>query len=217
MRKRERLRRRVKHRVDYRYRWPTQQTLIESRVSVNPPRSKRRWKPGVGLLRRLKRRSSPEPGKSTHPYDTGIGGQGSGSSPSPNSTSETWADSPRCWKMFTRMPPTPPPPPALPSPAPIPKFSHIRDETRPETPKTPVQYLRLLASTRKSPFPRSRTATPSDFDKATVKSTRSRIQTPAPPPMASQPVVNSPKTLWGRFGSIVKNMFRRRTFGWACS
>ncbi|KAI0864052.1 hypothetical protein F4860DRAFT_511423 [Xylaria cubensis] len=151
---------RVKHKVDYRHRWPTQQTLIESRVSVDASRSKWRWQSGVELLRRLKRRSSPEPGKSTHPYDTGISRQGSGSdsTSSPSSTSQAWGDGLGCWKMFTH-PPTPPP--AAPSPAPIPKFSHIRDETRSETSKTPVQYLRLLAN----PFPRSRTATPSDFDK----------------------------------------------------
>ncbi|KAI0453011.1 hypothetical protein F5B21DRAFT_505738 [Xylaria acuta] len=216
MRKRERVKRRVKHKVDYRYRWPTQQTLVESRVSVDPPRSTRRWKPGVGWLRRLKRRPSPEPGKSTHPYDTGVGEQGSDSGASSTSTSEAWDGGLGCWKLFARMPPTPPPP-APPSPPPVLRFSHIKDETRPETPKTPVQYLRLLASPRKPPFPRSRTATPSDFDKATLKSTRSRIQTPAPPPKVSQPVVTSPKTSSARFEFFVKNILRWQSLGWACS
>ncbi|KAI1742874.1 hypothetical protein F4680DRAFT_471785 [Xylaria scruposa] len=116
MRKSDKVKRRAKQRIDYRHRWPTQQTLIESRMSVDAPRSKRRWKSGVGLLRRLKRRSSPEPGKSTHPYDTGVGEQGSGSGliSSSNSTSEARGNNLGCWTMFTRTPPTPPP--TLPSP-----------------------------------------------------------------------------------------------------
>ncbi|KAI8952965.1 hypothetical protein F4801DRAFT_598831 [Xylaria longipes] len=218
MRKWGRVKRRVKHRVDYRHRWPTQQTLIESRVSVGPSIFKRRWKKsGIEWVRRLKRRSSPEPGKSTHPYDTGVGEQGSDSGSSSTSTGDACGDGLGFWKLFTRMSPTPPPPaPPLPT-TPIPKFSHIKDETRSETPKTPVQYLRLRTSSRKSPFPRSRTATPSDFDRATVKSTRSRIQTPALPPMASPPEVESSKTLLDRFENFAKNTFRLRSLGWACS
>ncbi|KAI0553177.1 hypothetical protein F4679DRAFT_580847 [Xylaria curta] len=114
MREPGKIKRRVKHRVDYRHRWPTQQTLIESRVSMDGPRSKRPWKSGVELLRRLKRRSSPEPGKSTHPYDTGVGEQGSGSGPS--SSSNPTDDGLGCWKRVTHMPPNTPPLPAPPSP-----------------------------------------------------------------------------------------------------
>ncbi|KAI0483708.1 hypothetical protein F4859DRAFT_512353 [Xylaria cf. heliscus] len=220
MRKREK----AKHRVDYRHRWPTQQTLIESRMSVDTPRSKWRCeKSGVEWLRRLKSRSCPEPGKSTHPYDTGVGEQESDSGSSSTSASEVGGDGLQCWKLFTRIPHTPPPPappsPATPSPAPAPKISHMKDETRPETPKTPVQYLRLLANSRKSPFPRSRTATPSDFDNATVKSTRSGVQTLVLPPTESQPILEpmaeSPKTLSEKIESFLKNIFKRRGLGWA--
>ncbi|KAI0405152.1 hypothetical protein F4802DRAFT_204085 [Xylaria palmicola] len=197
----------VKPRVDYRHRWPTQQTLIESRASLEAPTFEWQWRLRfrADWLRRLARRSSPEPGKSTHPYDTGVGGRESDSDPGSRSLSPV-AD-PGCWRRLTCTPRVPTPPP------PVPKFSHVREEPRPETPKTPIQFLRHLATPRKSPFPRSRTSTPLDADKPPIKFTRSRVQTPAPapappPPPVVRPVVKAPKTLSARLRSLLKNMSR---------
>ncbi|KAI0908850.1 hypothetical protein F4823DRAFT_597056, partial [Ustulina deusta] len=195
----------VKPKVDYRYRWPTQQTLVESRVSLETPRLKWRWKFRVtGWLRRLKRRSSPEPGKSTHPYDTGLGERGSHSGSGSSPISTLTQDGQRRRKLLSRMPHT------APSPAPVPKISLIKEEPRPETPvKTPVQLLRLLTSPRKSPLPRSRNATPFDFDKATVRFTNSRAQAQDLQPKAARPVAKTPDMPSTKFKSFVRRIFKR--------
>ncbi|KAI0428446.1 hypothetical protein F5Y09DRAFT_287279 [Xylaria sp. FL1042] len=196
----------VKPKIDYRHRWPTQQTLVESRVSVGPSRFKRRWKLHVGWLRqRLKRRSSPKPGKSTHPYDTGLGESDSGSGSTSTSTTQ---DDQRCWRLFARTPH-----PASPSPVPVPKISFIKAELRPETPKTPVQLLRLLTNPRKSPFPGSRNSIPFDCDKATVRCTNSRVQAQDLQPQAARPVAKSTKMLSSKFKSFARKLFKHRNPG----
>lgn len=91
--------------VDYRYRWPTQQTLVESRVSMETSRSECRWKFCARRLRQLRRMWSPGPGKSTHPYDTGIGEPesvwGSGSR-SAFAAAEVRGDGRTGWKKLIR-------------------------------------------------------------------------------------------------------------------
>ncbi|GAW13828.1 hypothetical protein ANO14919_032180 [Xylariales sp. No.14919] len=195
----------AKQKVDYRHRWPTQQTLVDSRASLPTLRFKWRWGFRVGWLRRLKRRSSPEPGKSTHPYDTGVGERGGDSGSGSGFASMVNEDGQGCLGLFSRMsqPPT--------SPAPVPKFSHIKE--RPETPKTPVQFLRHLTSPKKSPLPRPRTASSFDCDKPTVKCTKCTVQTPDLPPKVAGPVAKRPKVLSVKFKSWVKNVFRRRGTG----
>ncbi|KAI1309223.1 hypothetical protein F5Y03DRAFT_393053 [Xylaria venustula] len=87
----------VKSKIDYRHRWPTQQTLVESRPARRTLGLKRRWdKLHAGWQRRLKRRSSREPGKSTHPYDTGLGEQRSDSGSASTPTSASTEDGQRC-------------------------------------------------------------------------------------------------------------------------
>ncbi|GAW26117.1 hypothetical protein SAMD00023353_2101310 [Rosellinia necatrix] len=170
----------IRSKIDYRHRWPTQQTLVESRISVETPISKWREKLRAPGAFRFKKRWSPEPGKSTHPYDTGLCEQATDSSPSSSSSSASMlaGDGNRCWDMISR---------GLrngSSPASTPKVIHASEGSRSEPPSTPAQFLRLLASPRKSPFPRSRTASSFDYDKATVKSTGSRTHTPALRPVA---------------------------------
>ncbi|KAI0201609.1 hypothetical protein F4808DRAFT_424519 [Astrocystis sublimbata] len=183
MGKRDKSRRRRKPNVDYRHRWPTQQTLIESGVLVDSPRFKWRWKPSGRWLRRLGRSSSSEPGKSTHPYDTGVGAHESESEPSLRIPSPAGDNDRRRWKPFARVASAPPPP--APTPASALKISHDREESGSETLYSPIQHLRQLANYRKSPMIQSPTPAPAEFDKATLKSTESRVQTP-PPPTPSQ-------------------------------
>ncbi|KAI1429713.1 hypothetical protein F5Y12DRAFT_709714 [Xylaria sp. FL1777] len=198
----------VKPKVDYRHRWPTQQTLVESRVSLEHSRLGRRWKFHLGWLRRLKRRSSPGPGKSTHPYDTGLGEQGSDSGPGPGSRSvaSSTHNNQGCWKLISRIPHATSPP------APVPKVSLTKPEPRPETPKTPVQFLRLLTSPRKSPLPPSRNATPFDCDKAAVRYryTNAGIQTQDLQPEIVRPIAQSPNKLSTKIKSFPRRIFRRR-------
>ncbi|KAI0535466.1 hypothetical protein GGR58DRAFT_442751 [Xylaria digitata] len=194
----------VKPKVDYRHRWPTTQTLVDSRVSLTTLRSKWRWKFRVGWLRRLGRKAPPGPGKSTHPYDTGIGegsGSGSGSRPTPTLND----DGQGCWKLFTRVPYAPS------SPAPVPKLSQTKEEPRPETPKTPVQFLRYLTNPKKSPLPRPRTASSFDCDKPTVKCTKCTVQTPDLRPKATSAATKRPNAPSRKFKSFMKNVFRRRS------
>jgi hypothetical protein len=103
--------RRAKKDVDYRHRWPTQLTLVESHDSSQAPRFKRRKKFEALWLQRLKRTAHHEPGKSTHPYDTGVSEWGAGSGPTSRSASRTSTievpdDGKRWWELFTRRPQT---------------------------------------------------------------------------------------------------------------
>ncbi|KAI0968110.1 hypothetical protein F4678DRAFT_202543 [Xylaria arbuscula] len=189
-----RKRAKVKSKIDYRRRWPTQQTLVESRPARRTFGLKRRWeKLHVGLKRRLKKRSSREPGKSTHPYDTGLGEQGNDSGSTSTPTSASTEDGQRCWRLPGRIPRSPSPP------APVPKIALIKAESRPETPKTPVQLLRILTGPRRSPLPSSRNTTPFDSDKPAVRCTHSRAQVQDLQPKTSQPVVKTPKALPNKF------------------
>ncbi|KAI8625902.1 hypothetical protein F5Y19DRAFT_478982 [Xylariaceae sp. FL1651] len=175
-------RRRVKAHVDYRHRWPTQQTLVDSQISFKRPRSKLRQKFKAVLRRRLKREAPHEPGKSTHPYDTGIIPRGRDSESASSTSSSTTIRDPENGKKWWKLPNRKP---RVPSPLPIPQVPltpQIKEEPRPETPKSPVQLFRFLASPRKSPFPRSRTASPFDLDNDGAKSVKSTPQPPAPPP-----------------------------------
>ncbi|KAI1187974.1 hypothetical protein F5B17DRAFT_397279 [Nemania serpens] len=205
--------------VDYRYRWPTQQTLVESRASMETSTSERRWKSYIRQFRQLRRKSSPGPGKSTHPYDTGIGERESDSelnSGSALEAAEVRGDGRTCLKKLIRTSFT------SSSLAPTSKFSHTREKSRPETPKTPIQPLRVFVHPpppplRNSPFSRSRTVTPADPDKPAVQSTRSRAHVPpAPPPaQAGRPVTMNPRLSWGsRLRNFVQSLFRRRSLDW---
>ncbi|KAI1164016.1 hypothetical protein F5B18DRAFT_651136 [Nemania serpens] len=200
--------------VDYRYRWPTQQTLVESQASMETSRSECRWNFSVRRLRLLRRKSSPGPGKSTHPYDTGVGERDSdsvSSSRSASATAEARGDGQTCWKKLIRASYT------SSSLAPAPKFTHTREKSRPETPKTPIQPLRIFVHPppRSSPFPRSRTATPLDLDKPTVQSTRSKAHVSAPPQaQAGRPVAKKARMSCGRLQYFVQSLFRRRSLDW---
>ncbi|KAI1112259.1 hypothetical protein F5Y14DRAFT_453236 [Nemania sp. NC0429] len=201
--------------VDYRYRWPTQQTLVESRVSIQTSRSERRWKLCGRRLRLLRRKSSPGPGKSTHPYDTGIGerreSDSRSSSRSAFTAAEVRGDGRTRWKKLTRTSYT------TSAPAPAPKYFLAREEQRPETPKTPIQALRTFVHPhpRSSPFPRSRTATSLDPDKPAVPSTRSKAHVPPPPPaQAGRPVERNPRVPWARLRYFAQGLFRRRSLDW---
>ncbi|KAI0105021.1 hypothetical protein GGR51DRAFT_560624 [Nemania sp. FL0031] len=200
--------------VDYRHRWPTQQTLVESRISIKSRRIKRHWKLRVGWLNHLVRRASPEPGMSTHPYDTGVCWQGSGSRSTPTltGTSSLTDDGGTCLTMFTRSLHTPHVKSVR---TPIPRPSHNveepREEPRPDTPKTSIQLRRFLITPRNSPFPRARTASPFDIDKPAVKSTKHKVQTPAPLPEAERPVVKGPKSFPANINCPVKRMLRHRS------
>ncbi|KAI1131127.1 hypothetical protein F5Y10DRAFT_287880 [Nemania abortiva] len=205
----------TKPNVDYRHRWPTQQTLVDSRVSMMTRRSRRRWKLHVGWSHWLKKTQNSEPGKSTHPYDTGVGGQESDSESIPSSTS---SPSRLCLTMFTRTQHTR----TLSSRTPAPRPSRDREEPRPDTPKTPVPLRRFLTTPRNSPCPGARTDSPFDSDKPTVKSTKlmHRVETPAPPPEAERPVAKSLRMLSAKLMYLTKNIFRRRSLDWrraACS
>ncbi|KAI1196694.1 hypothetical protein F5X97DRAFT_304499 [Nemania serpens] len=200
--------------VDYRYRWPTQQTLVESRVSMETSRSECRWKFCARRLRQLRRMWSPGPGKSTHPYDTGIGEPesvwGSGSR-SAFAAAEVRGDGRTGWKKLIRTSFT------SSSPAPVPKLPHTREKSRPETPKTPIQPLRVFVHSRprSSPFPRSRTATPLDPDKPAVQSIRYRAHVSTPPPArVGRSVVNNLRISWGKLQRFVQGRFRRRSLDW---
>ncbi|KAI0878660.1 hypothetical protein GGS24DRAFT_369522 [Hypoxylon argillaceum] len=195
----------IKPRVDYRRRWPTQQTLVESRVSIKPGRPKRHWKFGAGWPWWLKKKPALEPGKSTHPYDTGVGEEESSSESSSESTSALGDDDQSCLSMLTRMPH------ACSSRTPVPKFSHVKEEPTLDTPRPSIQLLRFLTTPKNSPFPRTRTDSPFDFDKRSVKSTRLREQTPAPPPKADRPDVKEPKTQSAKLKYLAKTIFRRRS------
>ncbi|KAI3324437.1 hypothetical protein HD806DRAFT_534739 [Xylariaceae sp. AK1471] len=173
----KRARKPVKANVDYRHRWPTTQTLVESQDSFQTIRSKRRWKSPAEWLQQLKRRESQEPGKSTHPYDTGVGEWENDSVSTSSITTVVLDDGQRWYKLFTRKAYTPSPL------QPAPKLSHVRVELpRPETPKTPVQFLRLWTGPRLpiSPFPRSRTVSPLDDSKKDSVESRSKSTTQLP-------------------------------------
>lgn len=71
----KRLKKSVRPNIDYHHRWPTTQTLVESQNSLDTVTSRRGWKlnPRAEWLKLLeKTKGSPKPGKSTHPYDTGV-------------------------------------------------------------------------------------------------------------------------------------------------
>ncbi|KAI1821465.1 hypothetical protein F4861DRAFT_541947 [Xylaria intraflava] len=129
--------------IDYRHRWPTQQTLVESRESLETQKSGPRWKFRGSWPRWPKRRGCQEPGKSTHPYDTAISergsepGSGSRAMPKAASGGRTFC------KFFTHA--------SRASPAQEPPRN--KEEPQPEPPKTPIQLLRL---SRKSPPSRSK-------------------------------------------------------------
>ncbi|KAI1276998.1 hypothetical protein F5Y07DRAFT_398888 [Xylaria sp. FL0933] len=200
----------VKPKFDYRHRWPTQQTLVESRLSVGPSRFKWPWEElQAGWQRQwLQRRASPKPGKSTHPYDTGLGERNSRSGSTSTSTSTvTTQDDQRRWGRFGRTPR-----PTSPSPAPVPKISLIKAEPRPETPKTPVQLLRLWTNPRRTRLSGSRNSTPFDCDKPTVRCTDSRVQAQDLQQQAARPVAKSPKmfSFSSKFRSFVRRTFKRR-------
>ncbi|KAI0811796.1 hypothetical protein GGR55DRAFT_88898 [Xylaria sp. FL0064] len=201
----------VKSKIDYRHRWPTQQTLVESRISMGPSRFKWHWEElQAGWQRqRLQRRASPKPGKSTHPYDTGLGESNSGSGSTSTSTVRTQDDQ-RRWRRFGRTPR-----PASPPPAPIPKISLIKAEPRPETPKTPVQLLRLWTNPRRTRLSGSRNSTPFDCDKPTVRCTDSRVQAQDLQQQAAWPVAKRPKMLlsWSKLRSFARKTFKRRSPG----
>ncbi|KAI1369742.1 hypothetical protein F5Y08DRAFT_334097 [Xylaria arbuscula] len=201
--------------IDYRHRWPTQQTLVESRATLIP-RFKWRWKTRTRWLRRrLARRPAPKPpGKSTHPYDTGLGDSGDDDSRSGSAVIGpplTQGDQ-KCFKLFNRTPQAAPPPTPV-----IPKISLIKEEPRPETPKTPVQLLRqhLNRRTKKSsPLPRSRNATPIvDSDKPAIRCSNCRVPVhDLELPKTARPAAKNPKRLSTKIRSIAQKMFGKSCF-----
>lgn len=201
----------VKSNVDYRLRWPTQQTLVESWISVESPISKWRHKLHTEWLPRLKKRSPSEPGKSTHPYDTGVVDRRSNSESSSRSSSTLVRDARRCWRLFARAPHVPSSPVHTPKPPRI-----AEGQPRQELPGTPTQYLRLLTTPIKSPLSRRQaTSSPFGSEKAAVKSARVRIPTPTPTPTptppAPPPTVNCPiEILSAKYESFARGKLRRR-------
>ncbi|KAI1814255.1 hypothetical protein GGS20DRAFT_549186 [Poronia punctata] len=146
--------------IDYRHRWPTEHTLVESNQSFESQRSKHRHRSFISPLHRLRRRSyTTEPGKSTHPYDTGVGW---GSHGYPMQTvslnSKAAGGSRKRFKMFHHKSSTPLIPP-------VSNASHADKDSRPVTPKTPGQLLRFLTGPKSSPSPRSRTVSFLEPDK----------------------------------------------------
>ncbi|KAI2633431.1 hypothetical protein GGS21DRAFT_134909 [Xylaria nigripes] len=150
---------------DYRDRWPTQQTLVESHVSQENSHCRRRWKFRLrsSWLRCPKLRPSQEPGQSTHPYDTGVDERACDSRSSSGPTCEDGDGGDQICPFFGLIR-------GIRSPLSlISKLPHFREDLqsemrRPETPKTPIQLLRPSTSYRKSPFPRPRTISPLNID-----------------------------------------------------
>ncbi|KAI1437083.1 hypothetical protein GGR50DRAFT_692579 [Xylaria sp. CBS 124048] len=201
--------------VDYRDRWPTQLTLIESRASLEKSRVNLRW--GFGG-QWLNRKSSREPGKSTHPYDTAV--EDPRNSLGPNSISVSGGSGGRhiLCKLFTRISRASSPPLVRNM------FSRwarvIADqcqaaqepprEPRAEPPKTPIQFLRLWTNSARSSFRRRQTVSPFDFNKEAGRA--KPTETSVPPSIAPESFAERRKRLSSKLKSFVESIcpWRRR-------